>query len=87
MKLEKAVAELEAAGRNMRFTRLVHICTCFFGAPRIHGSHHVFKMPWAGDPRINLQPGRGGLAKTGQARDVQRALERLLTDANGGDDD
>jgi hypothetical protein len=26
-----------------------------FGKPRIAGSHHVYKMSWPGDPRINIQ--------------------------------
>jgi hypothetical protein len=26
----------------------------FFGEPRKSASHRVFRMPWPGDPRINL---------------------------------
>jgi len=59
-----------------RFSRLLTICETFFGTPRIAGSHHVFKTPWVGDPRINLQPSKGE-AKPYQVRQVIRALERL----------
>jgi hypothetical protein len=55
-------------------------CERYFGRPRIRGSHHIFKMPWPGDPRINLQAS-GKMAKPYQVRDVVRALARL-----GGDD-
>ncbi|MGH7057654.1 MAG: hypothetical protein ACREFZ_07170 [Acetobacteraceae bacterium] len=47
----------------------------YFGKPRAHGSHHVFKMPWAGDPRINLQ-NDGGEAKAYQVRQLLAAIER-----------
>jgi hypothetical protein len=86
VKLEKAIREIEDAGKNTRFDRLLHVCTAFFGEPRVHGSHHVFKMPWAGDPRINLQPRKGGLAKPTQVRDVLRALERLAAERHEEED-
>ena len=53
--------------------------THFFGAPRSKGSsHHVNKMPWAGDPRISLQPGSGGKAKPYPVRQALQAVDRLL---------
>jgi hypothetical protein len=41
--------------KNVKFIDLPQICTKYFGNPRISGSHHIFKMPWQGDPRINIQ--------------------------------
>jgi hypothetical protein len=35
-------------------------------------------MPWAGDPRINLQLGSGGKAKPYQVRQALQAIDRLL---------
>jgi hypothetical protein len=61
---------------NVRFKELVAIRTHYFGEPRIRGSHYIFKMPWPGDPRINLQKD-GGKAKPYQVRDVRKALDRL----------
>jgi hypothetical protein len=58
------------------------VCTVFFGPPRqTGGSHAVFKTPWQGDPRLNLQRGPGGQAKAYQVRQVLDALDRLKEDA------
>jgi hypothetical protein len=46
------------------------------GKPRISGSHHIFKTPWQGDPRLNLQRD-GSQAKPYQVRDVVKALKKL----------
>jgi len=58
------------------FTDLVAICRLYFGKPRIRGSHHIFKTPWKGDPRINLQK-EGKMAKPYQVKDVKKAIEKL----------
>ena len=62
--------------QNVRFEDLLRICTTHFGEPRIRGSHHIFKMPWAGDPHRNLQKD-GKMAKPYQVKAVKRALEKL----------
>ena len=65
------------AGRRYNHLPIwVTIATMFFGSPRIKGSHYIFKMPWPGDPRINLQKERGK-AKYYQVRQLISALERL----------
>ena len=74
--IEKAIAELESA-KNVRFGRLVTLCTDFFGSPRIQGSHHIFRTPWPGDPRVNLQKAKGGKAKPYQVGQATAALEAL----------
>ncbi len=61
---------------NVLFADLLKICERSFGKPRIRGSHHIFKTPWNGDPRINLQRS-GNMAKPYQVRDVKKALEKL----------
>ena len=50
------------------------------------GSHHVFKMPWAGDPRINLQA-NGRDAKPYQVRQLLAAVDRIELLSKGTDDD
>ena len=40
--------------KNVKFHDLLNLCQTYFGNPRISGSHHIFKMPWRGDPRINI---------------------------------
>lgn len=42
------------------------------------GSHPVFKIPWQGDPRINLQDD-SGKAKPDQVKQVLADLDKLKT--------
>ena len=72
----KYVIELEENPKGIRFSRLVQICTDVFGHYRTKGSHHIWKMPWAGDPRINLQAD-GKDAKPYQVRQVTQALKKM----------
>ncbi|PKN68301.1 MAG: toxin HicA [Deltaproteobacteria bacterium HGW-Deltaproteobacteria-12] len=62
--------------RNVLFDDLLAICRRHFGEPRISGSHHIFKTPWKGDPRINLQKD-SKMAKPYQVRDVKKAIRKL----------
>jgi predicted RNA binding protein YcfA (HicA-like mRNA interferase family) len=61
---------------NVAFKDLLALCKKHFGEPRIRGSHHIFKTPWQGDPRINLQKD-GKMAKPYQVMDVEKAIEKL----------
>ena len=71
------IAELEANPANVRFSRLCNICDSFFGEPRQSGSsHRVYKTPWIGDPRVNIQK-KGNKAKAYQVRQVIKALKKL----------
>jgi hypothetical protein len=74
--IDEALEGLARARTSLRFRALVALCTHFFGEPRIRGSHHIFKMPWADDPRINLQED-GNQAKFYQVQQVIRALKKL----------
>ncbi|MFF5176596.1 toxin HicA [Micromonospora sp. NPDC000316] len=52
------------------------MCEHYFGKPRQVGtSHAVFKMPWAGDPRVNIQDDKGK-AKAYQVRQVLKAIDK-----------
>jgi hypothetical protein len=54
------------------------VATHFFGKPRQKGtSHSVWKMPWPGDPRVNLQGSKDGNAKSYQVRQLLDAIDRL----------
>ena len=75
MSLEEALKALEGSRANIRFREVVAICTHFFGAPRIRGSHHIFRTPWPGNP-LNLQA-EGSHAKRYQVDQVIRALRKL----------
>jgi hypothetical protein len=52
-------------------------CENFFGEPRKRASsHRIYKTPWQGDPRINIQNHKGK-AKAYQVKQVLLALEKL----------
>lgn len=76
MTIDEIVEDLEKKKGNTRFTDLVNICREHFGEPRIKGSHHIFKTPWPGDPRLNLQPDKRN-AKPYQVDQVIAALKKL----------
>jgi hypothetical protein len=63
--------------RNVRLAEAIRIATHFFGKPRRNGSHHIFKMKWPSDPRVNLQDDGSGKAKPYQVRQLSAAIEKL----------
>ena len=67
--------------QNVLFADLLKICKKYFGKPRIRGSHYIFKTPWKGDPRINLQK-VDKMAKFYQVRDVKKAIEKIEAKKN-----
>lgn len=63
--------------RNVRFNDLLKVCDYYFGPPRQRGgSHRVYKMPWSGDHRINIQNDKGR-AKVYQVKQVLAAIDKL----------
>ena len=74
----KILEKMLSAPQNVRYSELERVCEHYFGKPRQQGtSHAVYKTPWPGDPRVNIQCGNGGLAKAYQVKQVLRAIERL----------
>jgi hypothetical protein len=74
------VTEIVMQMRNnpagIRFADLYKVCDHYFGRPRqASSSHRVYKTPWPGDPRVNIQNSKGR-AKTYQVRQVLKAIER-----------
>jgi len=69
--------------QNVGFNDLSKVCGHYFGEARQKGtSHRVYKTPWIGDPRVNIQD-EGGKAKVYQVRQVLRAIERLEVERGG----
>jgi hypothetical protein len=63
--------------KNVRFNDLLRVCDYYFGPPRQRGSsHRVYKTPWPGDPRINIQNDKG-IAKAYQVKQVLAAIDKL----------
>jgi hypothetical protein len=79
VKIADLVTELRKNPSNIRFADLAKVCVHYFGEPRQQAtSHQVYKTPWIGDPRINIQRGASGKAKDYQVRQVVRAIDRLM---------
>jgi hypothetical protein len=71
------VAKMKQNPKGMRFNDLAKVCDHYFGKPRSRGtSHRVYRTPWQGDPRVNIQNAKGK-AKPYQVRQVLWAIERL----------
>lgn len=76
-KINEIISKMKQNPKGIRFSDLSKVCDHFFGKPRISsGSHRVYKTPWQGDPRINIQNDKGK-AKAYQVKQVLLALERL----------
>ena len=74
--IEDALADMQDNPKGVRFADLCRICDHYFGQARQKGSsHRVYKTPWQGDPRVNIQDERGK-AKPYQVRQVLKAIER-----------
>ena len=88
-KAEKVIEQMRRSPQNVRFDDLARVCADHFGEPRQDGtSHKVYKTPWHGDPRVNIQRGKDGNAKAYQVRQVLDAIARLAADKDEeGDDD
>ncbi len=76
-KIDGILAQMKQNPRDVRFTDLCKVCNHYFGEPRQCGSsHRIYKTPWQGDPRINIQSHKGK-AKAYQVKQVLLAIERL----------
>lgn len=72
----KILAQMRANPANIRYEDLAKVCEHYFGPPRTSGgSHAVYKTPWPGDPRVNIQNDHGK-AKPYQVRQVLTAIDK-----------
>ena len=77
----KRIQNILAAARdnpaNVKYSELCRLCDHYFGKPRQKGTRHrVYKMPWPGDPRVNIQK-KGNKAKPYQVKQVINAVNKL----------
>ncbi len=76
-RVDELLSQMRNSPQDVRFSDLCRVCDQFFGEPRQRStSHRVYKTPWQGDPRVNIQ-NRKGMAKAYQVRQVLQAIERL----------
>jgi hypothetical protein len=75
--LKEIIAQMMWNPQDVRFNDLCKVCDHFFGVPRRGGtSHRVYRTPWKGDPRVNIQ-NKKGKARAYQVKQVLKAIERL----------
>jgi hypothetical protein len=76
-KINDILAQMRQNPKDVKFADLCKVCENFFGEPRnSSGSHRIYKTPWQGDPRINLQ-NFGGKAKAYQVKQVLMAIGKV----------
>lgn len=82
-KIDKILEAIRANPKNVDYSDLVKVCDHYFGKPRQKGtSHRVYKTPWQGDPRVNIQENKGK-AKPYQVRQVLAAIKKMEDENNG----
>jgi hypothetical protein len=76
-RIKDILAQMKRNPRDVRFSDLCKVCDHYFGKARQGGSsHRVYRTPWQGDPRVNIQS-KKGKARAYQVRQVLKAIERL----------
>jgi hypothetical protein len=76
--IEKTLHDARANPANVRVADLRRLCETTSVRRARSGSHLVFRTPWPGDPRVNIQD-RHGKAKPYQVKQVLAAIDRLET--------
>jgi len=75
--VEDIVKFMRQNPKGVSFNDLCKVCDNYFGKPRQSGSsHRIYKAPWQGDPRINIQNAKSK-AKLYQVRQVLLAIDHL----------
>ncbi len=75
--VSKILKEMRLNPKGVRFNELQKVCEHYFGKPRQSGSSHcIYKTPWPGDPRVNIQ-NKKGKAKPYQVKQVLLAIEKI----------
>lgn len=76
-KIVEIIIAMEKNPKGISFSDLCKVCEHYFGKPRqTASSHRIYKTPWRGDPRVNIQNDKG-LAKYYQVNQVLLAIKRL----------
>ncbi len=79
----KIIDAMKNNPRSVRYADRLKVCKHFFGVPRRSGtSHAVFRTPWPGDPRVNIQNDHGN-AKEYQVRQVLAAIKKNEEESDG----
>ncbi len=80
--IKQILARMRDNPKGIKFIDLCKVCDYYFGEARqIGSSHRVYRTPWQGDPRVNIQNDKG-MAKPYQVRQVLKAIDRLERQEN-----
>lgn len=83
-RIDDIIGQMRHNPTGMRFADVCRVCDHYFGEPRQTGtSHRIYKTPWQGDPRVNIQSAKGK-AKAYQVKQVLKAIERLDYERHSG---
>ncbi len=75
--LEVMISGMRDNPKGVRFIDLCKVCDKYFGKARQSASsHRIYRTPWKGDPRVNIQNSKG-MAKAYQVKQVLKALDKL----------
>ncbi|NOZ53619.1 MAG: toxin HicA [Gammaproteobacteria bacterium] len=75
--IKNIASKMRSSLKDIGLNDLKKVCEYYFGALRQSGSSHcVFKTPWLGDPRVNIQ-NQKEKAKPYQVKQVLLAIEKL----------
>ena len=80
--LEKIIEQMKANPKDVKFSDICKVCNHYFGQARFNGSYRIYKMPWPGDPRINIK-NDDGKGKAYQVRQVLDAIKKLGDQVDG----
>ncbi len=78
--IEDILLQMKRNPKGVRYRDLCKVCDFYFGnACQTSSSHRIYKTPWQGDPRINIQNHKGK-AKAYQVKQVLMAIDKLEDD-------
>jgi hypothetical protein len=78
--IKDILMQMKRNPKGVRYRDLCKVCDFYFGnARQASSSHRIYKTPWQGDPRINIQNHKGK-AKAYQVKQVLMAIEKLEDD-------
>jgi hypothetical protein len=79
-KIDDILLQMKRNPKGVRYNDLCKVCDKYFGkAHQTSSSQRIYKMPWQGDPRINIQNSKGK-AKAYQVKQVLMTIQRLEDD-------
>ncbi len=74
--IENILKKMKRSQKGICFNELKKVCEHYFGPPRQSDSSHcIYKTPWHGDPRINIE-NQKGKAKAYQVKQILLAIEK-----------